>query len=210
MSKAQAKKLAEEKQRRSMIVMIIIGCILAGAIIAGILIQKCGADKEIYAEITVKDYGKITVKLEPSKAPITVDNFVSLAKSGFYDGLTFHRIMEGFMMQGGDPEGTGQGGSGKNIKGEFSANGVDNDLKHTRGAISMARGSYSMDSASSQFFIVQQTSAHLDGQYACFGYVTEGMEVVDAVCADAQPIDNNGTIPAEQQPIIESIVIIEK
>lgn len=166
-----------------------------------------GNEKTPYAVISVKDYGDITVELDPENAPITVKNFVDLAESKFYDGLTFHRIMEGFMMQGGDPEGTGMGGSDKEIKGEFSENGVDNPLSHTRGAISMARNSISMDSASSQFFIVHKDSTFLDGQYACFGYVTEGMDVVDKVCTDAKPTDNNGTIPKENQPIIESIKI---
>lgn len=166
-----------------------------------------GNEKTPYAVISVKDYGDITVELDPENAPITVKNFVDLAESKFYDGLTFHRIMEGFMMQGGDPEGTGMGGSDKEIKGEFSENGVDNPLSHTRGAISMARNGYNMDSASSQFFIVHKDSTFLDGQYACFGYVTEGMDVVDKVCTDAKPTDNNGTIPKENQPIIESIKI---
>jgi peptidyl-prolyl cis-trans isomerase B (cyclophilin B) len=156
----------------------------------------------------VRDYGTITVELDADAAPITVQNFLDLAGSGFYDGLTFHRIMEGFMIQGGDPEGTGMGGSDKTIKGEFSANGVKNPLSHTRGAISMARSS-AMDSASSQFFIVQKDSTFLDGQYACFGYVTNGMEVVDAIAADAQPTDGNGTIPADQQPVIESVKVLD-
>ena len=160
-----------------------------------------------HVAIEVKDYGTIKVELDADVAPITVANFLNLAESGFYNGLTFHRIMEGFMMQGGDPEGTGMGGSDIEIKGEFMANGVANPLSHTRGAISMARAGYSMDSASSQFFIVHEDSQFLDGQYACFGYVTEGMDVVDAVCADAQPTDNNGTIPAEAQPVISSITI---
>ena len=158
--------------------------------------------------ITVRDYGTITVELDADAAPITVQNFLDLAGSGFYDGLTFHRIMEGFMIQGGDPEGTGMGGSDKTIKGEFSANGVENPLSHTRGAISMARSS-AMDSASSQFFIVQKDSTFLDGQYACFGYVTDGMDVVDAIAADAQPTDGNGTIPADQQPVIESVKVLD-
>lgn len=118
------------------------------------------------------------------------------------------KIMAGFMMQGGDPEGNGTGGSGKTIKGEFSANGFENSLSHTRGAISMARA-MDMDSASSQFFIVHQDCPGLDGQYAVFGYVTEGIDVVDAVCEAAKPIDNNGTIPAEEQPLINSITIKE-
>lgn len=162
----------------------------------------------VIAVIDVKDYGQITVALDPDSAPITVDNFVKLVKDGFYDGLTFHRIMEGFMMQGGDPEGTGMGGSEKTIKGEFSQNGVQNNLSHTRGAISMAR-SMDPDSASSQFFIVHKDSQFLDGQYACFGYVTEGIEVVDKVCKDAKPTDDNGTIPKENQPVINSIKIVE-
>ena len=159
-----------------------------------------------YADITVENYGTITVALDPEAAPLSVQNFVDLARSGFYDGLTFHRIMDGFMMQGGDPTGTGSGDAGYNIPGEFSANGWDNPLSHTRGAISMARAT-DYDSASCQFFIVQSDSTSLDGNYACFGYVTEGMEYVDAICADAQPTDNNGTIPAEEQPVISSIVI---
>lgn len=161
-----------------------------------------------HVAITVRDYGTITVELDADAAPITVQNFLDLAGSGFYDGLTFHRIIEGFMIQGGDPEGTGMGGSDKTIKGEFSANGVENPLSHTRGAISMARSS-AMDSASSQFFIVQKDSTGLDGQYACFGYVTNGMDVVDAIAADAQPTDGNGTIPADQQPVIESVKVLD-
>ena len=164
------------------------------------------ASQTYYADISVKNYGTITVQLIPSAAPITVQNFVELAQQGFYDGTTFHRIMDGFMMQGGDPTGTGTGDSGKNIKGEFSANGWNNPLTHIRGAISMARAD-PPDSASCQFFIVQSDSTFLDGSYACFGYVTEGMEYVDAICADAEPTDNNGTIPAGQQPVISSIVI---
>ena len=153
-----------------------------------------------HAEIDIQDYGTITVELDGDAAPITVQNFMDLANDGFYDGLTFHRIIAGFMMQGGDPNGNGTGGSENTIKGEFSANGVENSLSHTRGAISMAR-SQAYDSASSQFFICHEDSTFLDGQYACFGYVTDGMDVVDAVCEAAQPTDDNGTIPADQQPV---------
>ena len=165
-------------------------------------------DLTYYADIDIKDYGKITVKLDQASAPITAANFVALAKDGFYDGLTFHRIMEGFMMQGGDPEGNGTGGSENNIVGEFSANGIENNLSHTRGAISMARSS-AYNSASSQFFIVHDDSAvpSLDGKYAAFGYVTEGLDVVDKVCEEAEPTDNNGTIKASEQPVITSIKI---
>lgn len=161
-----------------------------------------------HIKINVKDYGTIAVELDPSYAPITVDNFISLAKSGFYDGLTFHRIIDGFMIQGGDPEGTGLGGADTTIKGEFSSNGVENPLSHTRGAISMAR-SQDKDSASSQFFIVQQDSTYLDGDYAAFGYVTEGMDLVDQICKDTQVTDGNGTVEKANQPIIESIEVVD-
>ena len=161
-----------------------------------------------HAEIDIQDYGTITVELDGDAAPITVQNFMDLANDGFYDGLTFHRIIAGFMMQGGDPNGNGTGGSENTIKGEFSSNGVENTLSHTRGAISMAR-SQNPDSASSQFFICHADSAFLDGQYACFGYVTEGMDVVDDVCEAAQPTDGNGTIPADQQPVITAIRVID-
>lgn len=163
-------------------------------------------DQKYFAEIEMEGLGVITVELDYVTAPITVRNFVTLASEGFYDGLTFHRIMNGFMMQGGDPLGTGLGGSGKTIIGEFSANGRANDLSHTRGAISMARSSAN-NSASSQFFIVHQDSVFLDGNYAAFGYVTEGMDIVDTICTEAKPTDNNGSIPAESQPVITSIKI---
>lgn len=161
-----------------------------------------------YAEIDIADQGVITVALYGNDAPISVANFVKLANEGFYNGLTFHRIISGFMMQGGDPNGNGTGGSENTIKGEFSSNGVENTLSHTRGAISMAR-SQNPDSASSQFFICHADSTFLDGQYACFGYVTDGMDVVDAVCEAAQPTDGNGTIPADQQPVITAIRVID-
>lgn len=160
------------------------------------------------AVIDIADYGTITLELDGDSAPLTVANFVKLAKDGFYDGLTFHRIMDGFMMQGGDPKGNGTSGSEETIPGEFSANGYDNPISHTRGTISMARAS-DPNSASSQFFICQADSTFLDGNYAAFGHVTEGMDVVDSICADAQPTDDNGTIPPEAQPIINSITIQE-
>lgn len=158
------------------------------------------------AVLEIANYGTITMELDATAAPETVANFVSLAREGFYDGLTFHRIIDGFMIQGGDPNGDGTGGSDKTIPGEFSANGVENNLSHTRGAVSMAR-SNDYDSASSQFFIVQEDSTYLDGSYAVFGYVTDGMDVVDAICADAEPTDNNGSIAADVQPVITSITI---
>ena len=161
-------------------------------------------------EINVKDYGTIYLTLDGEQAPITVKNFVKLAKEGFYDGLTFHRVIDGFMIQGGDPLGDGTGGSSETIKGEFSSNGVDNTIKHERGVISMAR-SQAPDSASSQFFIVHKTSSHLDGNYAAFGKVTKGMEVVDKIVEKvAKKGDGNGMLPEKNQPVIESIKIIEE
>lgn len=150
----------------------------------------------------------IKAELYPEIAPNTVNNFISLVNKGFYDGVIFHRVIRGFMIQGGDPEGTGRGGSDETIKGEFSENGVKNDISHERGVISMARSS-DPDSASSQFFIVQSDSTYLDGQYAAFGHVTEGMDIVDQICKDAKPTDNNGTISADEQPVMTSVTIID-
>lgn len=160
----------------------------------------------VYVAISVKDYGIIDLELYEDKTPITVQNFVELANKGFYDGLTFHRIIDGFMIQGGDPLGDGTGDSGKHIKGEFNENGVENNISHIRGTISMAR-SNEFDSASSQFFIVQSDSTFLDGSYAGFGRVVLGMEVVDRISKEAVPIDDNGTIPRDKQPIIEYIKV---
>ncbi len=159
-----------------------------------------------YADIEIEDYGTVSMELYGDTAPKTVENFIALAESGFYDGLTFHRIKEGFMMQGGDPNGNGTGGSETTIVGEFSSNGHANGLSHTRGTVSMARAQHP-DSASSQFFIVHEDSTFLDGQYAAFGFVTEGMEIVDEICESAKPTDNNGSIPREEQPVIKSITI---
>ena len=170
--------------------------------------ETTGGGKTRHAEITVKDYGVIKLELDEETAPITVANFVKLAEEGFYDGLTFHRIMDGFMIQGGDPNGNGTGGSGTTIKGEFAANGVKNDIKHVKGVISMARAQ-NPDSASSQFFIMVADASYLDGNYAAFGHVTEGIEIVEKIAADARPTDGNGTIPAREQPVIESIVITD-
>ena len=189
--------------------------------LTALLFCSCGSKKvsDYTAEIVIKDYGTITLHLDGDTAPITVGNFVKLAESGFYDGLTFHRIMEGFMMQGGDPLGNGTGGSEETIKGEFSYNGVENTISHKRGVISMARSGenpwygitaeMAYNSASSQFFIMHRDAPGLDGQYAAFGWVTSGIEIVDAICADAEPTDNNGTIPAAKQPVIETIRVTE-
>ena len=159
-------------------------------------------------EMKVKDYGVIKATLDADTAPITVTNFIDLVNDGFYDGLTFHRIMSGFMIQGGDPDGNGFGGSSNTIKGEFLANGVENNILHKRGVISMAR-SNDYDSASSQFFIMHADNSDLDNYYAAFGHVTSGMEVVDKICKAAKPTDDNGTIESEKQPVIEYIKVVE-
>lgn len=161
-----------------------------------------------YVEMKVKDYGTIELELDSDVAPITVTNFINLVNSKFYDGLTFHRIIDGFMIQGGDPLGNGTGGSSKTIKGEFSENGVKNSISHVRGVISMARSS-DYNSASSQFFIVQKDTTSLDGQYAAFGKVISGMDVVDKI-AKVKVEDDNGTVSRENQPVIESIRVIKK
>ena len=172
------------------------------------------ADNDPYAKgvhhvrIVVKDYGTIEATLNANVAPITVSNFAHLAESGFYNGLTFHRIIDGFMIQGGDPKGNGSGGSENKIKGEFTRNGVENNILHTRGTISMARAQ-DPNSASSQFFIMQADNTSLNGNYAAFGTVTSGMDVVDAICKAVTPTDSNGTVSASEQPVIESITMID-
>ncbi|MEE1043814.1 MAG: peptidylprolyl isomerase [Clostridia bacterium] len=144
------------------------------------------------------DGGKIVIELYPEVAPNTVCNFIELANSGFYDGLTFHRCIAGFMIQSGDPEGTGMGGPGYTIKGEFTSNGFTNTLKHERGVISMARKSVPLDSAGSQFFIMVEDATHLDGQYAAFGKVTEGMDIVDKIVANET--DEN------DKPLVDQVI----
>ena len=157
--------------------------------------------------IEVENHGTIIADLYGEAAPITVANFVKLANEGFYDGLTFHRIISGFMVQGGDPNGNGTGGSEENIKGEFSQNGFENPIKHLRGVLSMARSS-DPDSASCQFFIMHDTATHLDGAYAAFGCVKEGIEVVDSLCTT--PVtDGNGTVAKANQPKILSVRVTE-
>ena len=159
--------------------------------------------------LTVKDLGEITIELDADTAPITVTNFIKLVNEGFYDGLTFHRIIDGFMIQGGDPTGTGSGGSKETITGEFESNGIKNDISHKRGVISMARSS-NKNSASSQFFIVHKDSEFLDGNYAGFGHVTKGIEVVDKVVKAVKgKTGDNGEVEPEDQPVIESIVQID-
>ena len=211
---AKNNKKSKKQQSKKMNPAVLIAGLVAVVLICGavVMLSMPKSEKKNVGNYTVdleiQDYGNITMELDGSAAPETVENFVTLAKDGFYDGLTFHRIMEGFMMQGGDPLGNGTGGSETKIKGEFAANGVENNLSHTRGAVSMAR-SMDYNSASSQFFIVHQDSTFLDGQYAVFGYVTEGMDVVDAVCEAAEPTDDNGTIEAEKQPVITAVTVRE-
>ena len=209
--RARAERTAKGKKLLPLFALLLVAAIIAAAGFFTWRAKKKAAEMEVDGgylengqydmsndeltsiEIKVKDYGTIKADLDATAAPITVENFVSLAKEGFYDGLTFHRIMDEFMIQGGDPNGNGTG---------------ENPISHARGAISMAR-SQDMDSASSQFFIVQTDSYFLDNNYAGFGYVTEGMEIVDQICKDAKPTDDNGTIPKEEQPVIESITVLD-
>ena len=211
-SRTASRKGEEDMKRR-------LTCILL-ALVLVLCLCACGGSKAPsytytdpgqklrHAEITIRDYGTIKLELDEGVAPITVENFVELANQGFYNGLTFHRIIDGFMIQGGDPQGDGFGGSGKTIKGEFADNGVKNPISHVKGVLSMARGD-EYDSGSSQFFITVADSTFLDGHYAAFGKVTEGVEIAEQIAKDAKPIDNNGTIPPEAQPVIESVVITD-
>lgn len=161
------------------------------------------ASSELTASVEVEGFGTIVLELYPDIAPETVRNFCSLARKGFYNGLTFHRIIEGFMIQGGDPEGSGSGGPGYCIKGEFDLNGFKNGLAHTRGVISMARLSRYMDSAGSQFFIMQKDAPHLDGGYAAFGKVISGIEVVDAIAAVETGVNDRPLEPV----VIKSVTV---
>ena len=215
---AEARKAAQAKiDKRNKIIGIIAVLLVAGAA----LLFALGGGKETSqpagpismnpthnVQIDVQDYGTITAELYGEAAPITVANFVKLVNEGFYDGLTFHRIISGFMIQGGDPLGNGTGGADQDIKGEFAANGWNNPIAHERGVLSMARSS-APNSASSQFFIMHQAAPHLDGSYAAFGKVLTGLEVVDAICANTPVTDGNGTVLKANQPIITSIRVIE-
>ena len=183
-------------------------------LILSTIMVLCGCSQETHTTSTEKESTSqeekvvqdVPLELDADVAPISVTNFVQLAKDGFYDGNEFHRIMEDFMMQGGAP--TDSTVSYQTIKGEFSENGVENPLLHTRGAISMARATKN-DSGSTQFFIVHQDSPHLDGLYACFGYVTQGMEIVDDICENTLGGDSNGIIPKENRPVIETIEVVD-
>ncbi len=189
------------------VVLIVCGTLLLMRSLSANEAEK--ASGKYYVQMEIADYGTITAELDADIAPITVANFVNLVDSGFYNGLTFHRIISGFMIQGGDPNGNGTGGSSQNIKGEFAANGIENNMMHERGVLSMAR-SRANDSASSQFFIMHEAAPHLDGQYAAFGKVLSGMEVVDAICEKTPVTDSNGTVMKANQPVITSMKMIEK
>lgn len=191
-----------------MSLLLLTGC--AGKTAANQDASEEGLTAEKHAVITVKDYGDIYIDLDRDSAPVTVDNFVQLTEEGFYDGLTFHRIMDGFILQGGDPQGDGFGGSDATIIGEFSSNGFDNPIKHVAGVISMARAT-DPDSGSSQFFILLSDQPHLDGNYAAFGWVADenSMKVARKIAADSKPLDNNGTIAPEDQPVIISIKMLD-
>lgn len=154
--------------------------------------------------ITMKDGGVMKLELDREAAPLSVENFETLVNDEFYDGLIFHRVMYGFMIQGGDPEGTGMGGPGHSIKGEFSSNGWNNPLKHTRGVLSMARSS-NPDSAGSQFFIMHEDAPHLDGDYAAFGTMVDGFEVLDRIAS----VDVNSSDRPLEPVEIETIRIVE-
>ena len=189
-------------------IILVLGVILSMGISFGC--KKSGTNEYKDAEhpvatIVVKDYGTITLELYPDVAPITVANFVTLANSGFYDGLIFHRVIRGFMIQGGDPAGTGSGVSAYHIKGEFKANGVDNNIAHVPGVISMAR-SKAYDSACSQFFICTSTADWLDGQYAAFGMVTDGLEVA----MEIERVDTNVNDKPLTDVVIESVRVDTK
>lgn len=225
--KARQEQLAQKKKET--IILIAVTVVLVLAIAGGIVLAVVLPNRTIYDLANKKSYtvsdtatnyvklnvsytddngkkhnGDIIVKLDPTAAPITVANFQKLVGEGFYDGLTFHRVIEDFMIQGGDPKGDGTGGSDEEIKGEFSENGVDNPILHERGVISMARGSHSMDSASSQFFIVHKTYPSLDGKYAAFGHVVFGMTSVDGIATVATDEDDKPLLTAK----IESAVFV--
>ncbi len=219
----EQEKLAQQKQaqKQKQIKYSIIAAVAVLVVVAAVILITTLTRPSNYVCLTVSytddagvsHTGDIIIELDPNAAPITVKNFQKLVKQGFYDGLTFHRVIEGFMVQGGDPKGDGTGGSKNNIKGEFSKNGVNNPIKHERGVISMARSGerrnnlgqiidYGYNSASSQFFIVHQTSEHLDGNYAAFGHVLSGMEYVDGIA--------QMTTGTNDKPLKDAIIVSAK
>ena len=229
-SKSKQKREAQEKlaqqkqaQKQKTIKFGIIAAVAVVLVVAAVILVTTLTRPSNYVCLTVSytddagvsHTGDIIIELDPDQAPITVKNFQKLVKQGFYDGLTFHRVMEGFMIQGGDPQGDGTGGSKNDIKGEFSKNGVNNTIKHERGVISMARSGeqynslgqiidYGYDTASSQFFIVHETSPHLDGNYAAFGHVLSGMEYVDGI---AEMSTNSSNKPLKDAIIVSAKLI---
>jgi len=212
------KKAAKKEDQKMKALYLCVAAVAVIVVVLGLVLNRDKAPEDgavlaadpigtYYATVEIADYGTIELELYGDVAPVSVANFVALAQSGYYDGLTFHRIIKGFMMQGGDIDGDGYPNDDvETIVGEFSANGYTNNIPHERGVISMAR-SNAPDSASTQFFICHEDAPHLDGQYAAFGKVISGMEVVDAVCEAAQPLDNNGTIAPEDQPVMTSVTI---
>lgn len=232
--KTREQKLAEEKAlkekaRKKNLIILITSIVVVALLIASLttlIIVRNTADPKrpglkrsgkayetVYVKMSVKDYGDIILKLDGKEAPKTVSNFVKLVDEGFYDGLTFHRVISNFMIQGGDPAANGSGGSDKKIKGEFEANGYHNCIAHERGVISMARGN-DYNSASSQFFICNASGnsvSHLDGNYAAFGHVIAGMNVVDLITSKTAPIANsNDIVPKNKQAVISSVVVISE
>lgn len=211
------------KKKDLIFILIVILCIALFVVVGNIYHKK---DKDLqnktseeenanllsgkhYVLMNIKDYGDIKLELDADVAPITVTNFINLVNDKFYDGLTFHRIIEGFMIQGGGYEKDGSRKEAKTIKGEFSQNHINNSILHKRGVISMARAT-DLNSASSEFFIMQEDDDYLDGRYAAFGKVISGMDVVDKIAKKAKPTDDNGSIKMEERPVIESIKVVNK
>lgn len=205
------------KKNMSVVIAVIF---IIGIIIASIIMEnnsKAQPEKVVLMDglhkvaFKFKDYGTVTFELNGDEAPVTVSNFIRLVKKGFYNGLTLHRVQKDFVIQGGDPEGNGQGGADMNIVGEFKANNYENNISHTKGTISMARNSSDYDSGSSQFFIVMKDSTYLDGQYAGFGHVIEGMEILDKINEEKSKyaINERGLLPKVDQVIIEKAVVID-
>ncbi len=204
---------ADEVSRKKRLKIVISIAVAACLLIIGLGIQcafkyspEFNPEGVYRARIVVEGYGTITVEMDAANAPITVENFFNLVRSDFYDGLTFHRIQSEYLIHGGSPDGTNWGASANNIYGEFSENGFENGLSHTRGVISMARSDH-YDSGSCQFFILKTDITELDGKFAAFGTVVRGMDVVDKMCEEAVPIDSNGVIPQQRQPVIKKITI---
>ncbi len=191
-------------------ILLVVAVIITGCDIGTVKKEEKVKDmsKIHHVKMEIEHYGTVEIELDGNEAPITVDNFIKLVNEKYYDGLTFHRNIEGFMAQGGDGSLKGKK-EVASIKGEFKSNGVNNTIKHTRGVISMARTSFSKDSASSQFFIVQKDAPHLDGDYAAFGHVTSGMEAIDNLLANTPVQDDNGTTLPKDQPVIISIRVID-